>query len=451
MSLYSYQKEAHDLFLSGSYRFLAFDMGLGKTLTAISIMKTLGVQRAVIVAPASVCLAIEAELKKWWPSSPPVRRVGSKNFLIDRPGIFIVNYDKFSRGDDILNLFLRSGKKHPFDILVLDEAHALKGTSKRTKAIYGDDGLTSVCKRILPMSGTPVVNHPGDLYNHIRALAPELITDAAGRIMHRLTFEDKYCEIRQKMIGGIPRRVVVGAKNTEELRENILSKFIFRKTKREALPDLPPLSFTSVPIELMGGEELFNSYSDIITPGMSDDDIFDVLSNGDEHLMRLRAAIGLAKAPGAIRYLTEMLMDSDPDKKILVWCTHQKTIDVMTTGLAEFNAVKLDGRDSQKDREIAIDRFLNDPSVRVFCGNIAAGGTGLTLIGPNCDCSDVFFVESSFVPSDMVQSASRVHRVGQNRGVLARVLYAAGTFDDRIAAIIARKSQDIAEVVENGA
>jgi len=83
---------------------------------------------------------------------------------------------------------------------------------------------------------------------------------------------------------------------------------------------------------------------------------------------------------------------------------------------------------------------------RVFIGQIQAGGTGLTLVSLTAPCSDVIFAESSFSWTDNVQAACRIHRIGQMDGVLARYASAAGTLDDRIQEILARKSRDWVEV-----
>ena len=51
---------------------------------------------------------------------------------------------------------------------------------------------------------------------------------------------------------------------------------------------------------------------------------------------------------------------------------------------------------------------------------------------------------------DNAQAACRVHRIGQQDGVVVRMLAAAGTVDDMIEAILARKSAEFAELFEKG-
>jgi SNF2 family DNA or RNA helicase len=118
----------------------------------------------------------------------------------------------------------------------------------------------------------------------------------------------------------------------------------------------------------------------------------------------------------------------------LVFAHHKEVINSLFTGLGDWSPVQITGASSPAERTHAIDRFLGNtkPSSRMMIGNIQAAGTGLTLVGPNCDCSDVIFVEASYAVGDNVQAAARVHRIGQRNAVVARFLTAQGTIDDRI-------------------
>jgi len=70
-------------------------------------------------------------------------------------------------------------------LVVLDEASAFKtATAARTKAIYGDalDGVGGIIDEVpfvLAMSGTLAPAHNGELYPHLRALAPAALLDEA--------------------------------------------------------------------------------------------------------------------------------------------------------------------------------------------------------------------------------------------------------------------------------
>ena len=436
-----YQREAVDRLHKAGPLFISMEMGLGKSRVAIEYLKEINAQRVIIVAPKSVCLVWRDELRKWWPNGPYSYQWTPKMKMAEM-GIYIVNYDKFSLGDLTAKFFVDWGE---VDALVLDEAHLLKTPSaNRTKSIYKI--LAPHAKKVIPLSGTPAPNNAGEIYTHIKYLAPHLITQKNGHVMTQVDFENRYCMISNRKFGaGQPVRVIVGSQNLEELRERTKS-FFFRKTKKECLPELPPLQFVTLPIKpSLEGLTLVKELSGILKTGMSDEEVIKALQSNDEHISKLRAALGLAKAISAAHYIQGYLAEGT--HKVLIYAHHIKVIDYLFKALAEYNPAKIDGRDSSVMRGKAVDAFLNNPKCRVFIGNNAAS-TGLTLINDKNSCKDVFFAEASYTPGNNLQFAARVHRIGQKDGVLARYMVATGTIDDRVMDIITRKTNEIAELLD---
>jgi SWI/SNF-related matrix-associated actin-dependent regulator 1 of chromatin subfamily A len=358
-------------------------------------------------------------------------------------GFYIVNYDKFSKDDAVAKTFIEWGG---LDALVLDEAHLLKTpTANRTKTIY--KVLAPHAKKVIPLSGTPAPNHAAEIYTHIRYLAPELITQKNGHVMTQTDFENRYCIVASRKFGNGPQvRVILGSQNLDELRDRT-KNFFFRRTKADCLKDLPPLQFVTLPVKpTLDGLAMVKANSDILKTGMNDDEVLKALQSNDEHISKLRAALGLAKATASANYLQDFLFESKG--KVLVFAHHTKVIDHLMSLLSDFNPVKIDGRDSSAQRGAAVNHFLNDSKCRVFIGNLQAASTGLTLINEKNQCRDVFFVEASYTPGNNLQAACRVHRLGQKDGVLARYMVATGTIDDRIMDIVARKTNEIAELLD---
>lgn len=104
---------------------------------------------------------------------------------------------------------------------------------------------------------------------------------------------------------------------------------------------------------------------------------------------------------------------------------------------AEFGeaAVRLTGDTSQKARQEAVDRFQEDPGVRLFIGNILAAGTGITLTA----ATQVFFNDLDWVPANHMQAEDRAYRIGQHRMVNVYYVTAPGTFDDAVWFVLERK------------
>jgi len=117
----------------------------------------------------------------------------------------------------------------------------------------------------------------------------------------------------------------------------------------------------------------------------------------------------------------------------------------MQEQLAEYGVVRLVGDDNQKARQEAVDRFQNDPDVRVFIGSITAAGVGITLTA----ATHVVFSELDWVPGNVSQAEDRCHRIGQLGSVTVQHIVLEGSIDEKLAQAIIRK-QEIIEKALNG-
>lgn len=444
--LRAYQKDAVRAVVEGK-TYLHFDAGLGKSAISIAVAKEIGARRILVICPATVRLVWQKELALWWPDSPPVVIVDGALPQVNE-AIFVVNYDKLSLSNskvDYLQELMGFAGTQPFDLMIVDEAHALKNPkSKRTVAVFTH--LMPLTKKVVALSGTPAPNHAGELYAPICALAPQLLLRPSGALMSQISFENRFCEVEEKYIGaGKTVRQIVGSKNLNELRDMIRT-FMLRETKKRVLQELPPLQFTETPIALTRDSYQLVTEGNASFADLSDDEFLALLRGGDEHVARIRKLIGLAKVEPCGEFILNEL--SDNRRKAIVWAEHHDVIDALMEKLAELSPVKIDGRDNLRSRQFAVQRFLENPFTRIFIGNIKAASTGLTLVSDRFECSDAYFVEASYTPGDNYQSACRIHRIGQRDAVLARMFVASKTLDERVMQILTRKTNDLAALFE---
>lgn len=438
--LYGYQQAVLPAIAAGEPVYLGFDPGLGKSRTALEAAKARGAKRILVIAPASGRYVWEREVRQWWPEMPFHIARGPADFAsFSKNGITLVTYGLLSRKDSsYVSVIAKS--QHGFDMTVLDEAAAVKNSgANRTKAILGK--MLPRLGYLLPMSGTPAPNHAGELFPILRAVFPQAIHKGSGASMTEYEFQEAFCHVTSKRFGTGPSiRVIEGSRNVSELRRR-MDGFMRRVKKTDVLKDLPPIRWDVVPV---APSAIYTAgITAVPDPTMTDDELLKWLSGASgEHVMHLRRMLGLAKVEAAVEYLDDFLANAAPDQKILVFAHHKEVIENLINGLLEHNPVAVTGSTSPALRTQAIDRFLTADNCRVFIGNIQAAGTAITLVGPNCKCSDVFFVEASYSVGDNVQAACRVHRIGQHDGVVARFLTAHGTIDDRIQDILARKASD---------
>ena len=98
-------------------------------------------------------------------------------------------------------------------------------------------------------------------------------------------------------------------------------------------------------------------------------------------------------------------------------------------------AVILYGQMTQKQRQVSIDSFQQNPKIKVFIGNIKAAGVGLTLT----EGEVVIFNDLSWVPSEHSQAEDRAHRIGQDKKVNVLYPILVDTVDEIIYNVLQRK------------
>jgi SNF2 family DNA or RNA helicase len=452
--LFPHQVTAADRLARGVPTYLGFDMGIGKTRAFIEAVKARGASRVLALVPATAILVWKREVHLWHGSGlvVVVRTVAD----LKKPATYyLVSHGLMSQKDGPIPRALAEGPA--FDMTAIDEAQAFN--SADTNRVRALRKAVAKLGDITSLSGTPMKNHAGDLYTLLSICWPIGIKRPDGLPMSRTDYEERFCRVTHKSFGTAHMiRVIEGSKNLDTLK-TMIAPFMLRVRKEDVFKDLPPILWDSVPVPLDASQfpsEEAARFEETVTRIMADSSMVDadaavealrVLSRS-VGLMTTRRLLGAAKLRGATEYLVDML-DSLPDnRKLLVFAHHAHVLAALARHLGEFSPAVLVGTTRPKDREIAVDRFLNDPRCRVFIGNIQAAGTAITLVGPKCKCSDVVFVESSWTPMDNAQAACRVHRIGQQDGVVARMLSAAGTVDDLINSLLVRKAREFTQLFD---
>jgi SNF2 family DNA or RNA helicase len=130
--------------------------------------------------------------------------------------------------------------------------------------------------------------------------------------------------------------------------------------------------------------------------------------------------------------------------KVVVFTQFLGMIDLMARHLEGLGVgfVKLTGA-SVRRGEI-VDRFNQDPACRVFLGSLKAGGTGIDLVAG----SAVIHYDRWWNAAKEDQATDRVYRLGQKRAVQVFKLVTEGTLEEKIAALIEKKRQVMASVVQ---
>lgn len=385
---------------------LADEMGTGKTLQALCAMHQAPNVKALILCPASVKYNWAREVKEWgFPYTTQV--VESAKCEIADKDITIINYDQIIKKQRRFELFIRQ-----WTHLVADESHMLKNyQAKRTEAVLGAYGIKNKAARRWMMTGTPVLNRPIELYPVLKALVP----DRLGKYVRWIAYAKRYCEGREGMWGFD----VSGADNLEELAV-MLDGFMLRRLKKDIMSQLPDKVFEKI---------LINSSKKCEV---------DVTDN------TLRQDVGMAKVTATVDHVKNILEEKD---KVVVFGYHRAVLEELRNKLARYNPVLVYGGGTARDKDDAVQRFINDPSCKVFIGNILAAGTGVNGLQKVTDTA--VFIELVYTPGTMYQACDRLHREGQKDSVLIQFMVIANSVDEEMLDAIIKKEKVIHKITRD--
>lgn len=435
--------------------------GAGKTLMVLGTLNQKALfdeMRVLIVCPASIKFVWETEICKW--VIPPSRIEiisgikAKKGCVTTHEGLepdqdvetfpidfTIVNYDIVFQ--PAVRKKLMADR---WDYIIFDEAHSLKTRdSRRSKVCLGTDGKTIPLIRnathIIAITGTPLNNHVIDLYPLATTLAPEEFD------MDYERFAWTYCAPRETDYGWD----YTGASNLDELNAKLRRSCMIRRKKEVILPELPAkqisTTFLDCASSLIRAEEnalKANGAFDLKNKfrGVTDDEE-GVLLNA---MATCRREMGEEKLKVAIPLILEWL--GSCKDKLVIMAYHTDVIKGLSSALTKkkISNVVLMGATSAANGKKAVMSFQEDPTVRVFIGNIQAAGTGITLTA----ASTMFFLEIDWNPSTMMQAMDRIHRIGQTRKVQIQMLCFKNSLEAAIAKSLERKAQRIEVAIDQG-
>lgn len=388
---------------------LADDMGLGKTLQTICALEG----RCLVVCPTSVVHNWAAEIARFRPGLTTAIYHGAKRKLSKKPDVLLTTYA-------ILRIDAEKLAKQKWDVVVLDEAQAIKNPSSQVaKAAYRINAKFRVA-----LSGTPVENRLEELWSLLHYCNP-------GLLGARADFANRYGKPIARGEDGAAAR----------LRKKI-RPFVLRRIKRDVAPELPPRTDAVLHIEL---DESERGVYDAVRAATRKDIVERLSSGGSvlaalEALLRLRqAACHPALIPGQeadtsakVRALTNALETAAADgHKALVFSQWTSMLDLIEPHLKRVNVdfIRLDG--ATTNRKAVVNGFQSEEGPPVLLASLKAGGTGLNLTAAD----HVFLVDPWWNPAAEDQAADRAHRIGQERPVMVYRMVTRDTVEERILAL----------------
>lgn len=418
---YEYQLEGVQYALEKKRCIFGDQPGLGKTLQAIcAIVKAHKEAQkygeslpTLVICPASLKINWQREFKKFANIEAIILDNDNKTYwhrYIEQTNafgepicsVFITNYESLRKffvkerkpGRFTMRSIVFDDRVKLFKSVIIDESHKCK-SSKTQQSKY----VEGICKGkdwVFELTGTPVVNHNGDLIQQLKILGR---LDEFGGYR---TFVARYCD-GPKM-----------SSRNKELNALLWQRCFFRREKQKVLSQLPEKSRQYIQCDISTRSEYNSAEKDMIAylrnyKNASENDIMRSLRG------EVVVKIGLLKAisaRGKIKAVSEFVHDIiDGGEKFILFAYLKEVVDALKKEFPD--AVTVTGSDNVKQKQEAVDKFQNDPDTKLIILNYKSGGTGLTLTA----ASRVGFIEFPWTYADCEQAEDRAHRNGQKNNV----------------------------------
>lgn len=415
-----YQADAIGRMVDQPYHLLALRMGAGKTVAALTAIGELmhnrfEVGRTLIVAPKRVAeLVWHTEAAKWEHTKAlrVVRVLGSERERIRALGqqadVHVINRENFAW------LVERYGKAWPYQCVVIDENRGFKDrASKSWKALKK---VRSQIDRLYILTGTPAPNSLLELWPQISIL------DRGQRLGTSLTkYRDKYFVPDQR---------------------NGMVVYSWR-TRPGAVQEIYE-AVSDVMLSVEGGVELPERIDNVV-PIVFDMDRYNEMKQTfvSDAIVAVNAAVLAGKlaqmANGAVyddvrgvhlihdaklEALAEIVDQGEP---VLCFTTYQHDQDRIRARFPQAEVF---------DGEQSLARWMRG-EIELMLMHPASGGHGVDglQVGGHVAC----WFGLPFSLDLYEQSNARLHRSGQQQGVVVHHLIAMGTIDERILRVLQTK------------
>lgn len=466
-----YQRLAVRMILRMSGCVLAWDMGTGKTKAVIDAVLASRetadpMRRVLVVAPKSVVGVWSREADKHWPAAIehelvtlPLDRgtVAKRRELLRRALvaqseqqhkhtlIVAINYEAAIAGK-MAELLAETD----WDLAIADESHRLMNHASKT-AKFMSDKIRPRARRRVCLTGTPIANHPGDLFGQLKfadpgvfgtswwnfksrwlrtqdhpfpkihGIEPDRSREFQARldlVMHRVRVDDVL-----DLHDAIDERIEV------ELSKDTRKIYVGLRDELVAQVEAGEITVSNAMVKMLRLQQVANGVGVVAAEDPRDNRTYDI---GSEKLDAT----------------SELIQGIDRSHAVVIFAQFRRDIErlhAMATAIGREPYVLRGGLDQhQQWRDSA--EIQQGP---VLIVQRRAGGVGIDLTASRY-CINY---SGTFSSVDWRQSRARQRRHGQRHAVIYYHLIARDTVDDHIMRALERKqsqSDDILERRDNG-
>jgi SNF2 family DNA or RNA helicase len=439
--LYPYQKDGIIRILEAGRVLLADDMGLGKTIQTIAAIELFHryfhVDKVLIVCPTSLKYQWNSEIQKFTGKSSTIVEGlihTRKKLYADTDMIKIISYGACRNDLEFIQNW------NP-ELVILDEAQRIKNwktqTAQAVKKIKSEYAIV--------LTGTPLENRIDEIHSIV-----EYIDRYRLGALFRFLDQHQVTDENGKL---------TGYRNLRNINKS-LDGILIRRTKKEIADQLPNRVDKNFFVE-MTEEQMtdHNSYYDLVSQlvnkwirigHLTDEERQKLLINlncmrmvcDSTYILNPNTNHGhkIKEITGIIEELTE-----NPENKVVIFSQWKRMFELLIKELQKRKILYeyLNGDLPASQRKIIIEKFQEDPDVKIFLST-DAGGVGVNLQSANI----LINIDLPWNPAVLEQRIGRIYRLGQKKHINVFNFISKGTIEHRILYLLDFKKSVFTGVIE---
>jgi SNF2 family DNA or RNA helicase len=412
---------------------LAWEMGTGKTQAVLHFIGCMlwakKISRALIICKLRGLSVWEDEIRQTMPDTITysIFRPGPMSTTWASADIVLTNYD-YAR------THLKELRKLQADVIVFDESHRIKNPNARQSRLAHKLGKT--CLYAVCMTGTPMGNHPLDLFSQFKFLKPDLLGDkfkdfketySIWKGLGKFTFH-KYKNL--KRLGRLVRPYTSIQKKTIAVGKSFIevpidlpaeAKKKYLEMDRDLVTYVNTETAVSAPIVLAKLMKL----SQISGGFIQDSETKQIYPL---HTAKLEA----------LKEHTDSLLEQG-EKRIVVFARFLWELEQIRLLLTDWTCYTIKGGVTIQQQKLAESMFKESGGA-MLC-QIASGSESLNLQS----CSYTFFYSCDYSSINFQQAQDRTHREGQKSHTCFYYMFLCRGTRDRAIYNILKGKKEMAE------
>ena len=442
-----YQRTAADLWLRVDRLLLGDELGLGKTIAALTGLSDPSTRPALVVMPTHLPEQWEGQIKRCFPDATTHICQGITPYdITERAAKEAAKMSLFRPApaprwpDFVLCPYSRLVGWAPalagrFAAVVADEVQELRHAESQKYAAF--HMVADPARRVLGMSGRAIHNYGGEFWNPLDAIRPDCLGS-------KEEFAREWCNKE-----GEERKWTL--KSPQMFGEHIRKSGLFlARSRADVGAELPP--FTLIPhtcptdhkaLDRVSGRAVELAKLILAQKGPGRTAGLDAMREGSELDRIMRQATGIAKAPYVADFLRMVVESGEP---VICAAWHREVYTILAEKLQDLAPAFYTGAETPKQKQESLRRFLKgETPIFIMSLRSGAGIDGLQTV-----CRTAVVAEPDWSPAVHDQFFMRLDRDGQMNETLGYFLLAESGSDPTVADVCGAKAANYRPVLRPG-